>query len=231
MKKVFSIVSIVLAFTFILSSDLFAQKKFRGTVTLQLSYTGDVDAATIAQLPKTKTLLVYDNKTKEQTNYGPVLIEQITDGDNKTFVLLIDQMGDKKYLKLTKEELDKINAEGKKDVQITYSDETKTIAGYTCKKATATYKDKDDNTVSIVVYYSEELGNESMNFNGEFKGLKGLPMEYEITEGDMKIKVTATEVKKGKVKDTDMMIPADYVEYTAEEKQQVMQMLMGGGEE
>jgi len=53
-------------------------------------------------------------------------------------------------------------------------------------------------------------------------------LEYVATTADGIITTfTASEVKKGKVKDTDFLIPSDYVELTPEEKQQMMDQMKG----
>ena len=225
MKKSIKTFVILMAISFTFCSASFAQKKFRGILTVSYSYTG-MDAATIAQLPKSKTLMVYDNLSKEQTNYGPVLMEQILNGDAKTISILLDQMGDKKYLKFTTEESKQL-ADKVTDIKIIYTEETKSIAGYTCKKAIVTSKNEDGITISDTVFYSEELGNEALNWGSKFEGLKGMPMQYKVTQDELVITVMVTEVKKGKVKDTDFLIPSDYVEFSAEEKQQMIDQFKG----
>jgi GLPGLI family protein len=58
--------------------------------------------------------------------------------------------------------------------------ETKSILGYSCKKATATLK---DNTL-LTVYYTSELTPGNKEYDPMFKNLPGLPMEYELLKGN-----------------------------------------------
>jgi hypothetical protein len=220
MKKSINLAFVIpILFLTIFCHPVNAQKLFRGTIRFQFTYLGNLDPAMLAQLPKFHTQLIYDNKSKEVPEYGSV---QITDGDNKTVIILQDQMGDKKYVKLNEAELKEMN-ELKHGEKIEYIDSTKTIAGYLCKKALFSYTDDEGKLVSNTIFYSEELGNEKINFGGEYEGLKGLPMEYQLNFGEISIKVTAIEVKKGKVKDTDFLIPSEFVEMTPEEKARIMQ--------
>ncbi|HQP16906.1 MAG TPA: hypothetical protein PLB59_13170 [Bacteroidales bacterium] len=230
MKKNISAFVIIMSVALIFGINSFAQKTFKGIITYTIAYSGNIDPATAAQQPKTMILSIYENKQKMNLPLGPINIDVITDGDNKTSTTLIDMMGDKKFYKITKEELDKKIAEEPVPA-IAYKDETKTIAGYVCKKAEyAVTKDGETNTT--VVYYTEELGNENLNYGGQFHSLKGVPLEYVITTPDGIITTwTASEVKKGKVKETDFLIPDDYVELSAEEKEQMMKMFSGEGEE
>lgn len=226
MKKTISALVIVMTVSLIAGINSYAQKKFKGIVNYTIAYSGTIDPATAAQQPKAMILSIYENKQKMNIPMGPVNIDIITDGDAKTSTTLLDIMGEKKYYKMTTEEIEKQIAENPAPV-ITYKEETKTVAGYTCKKAEYS-ETKDDETSTTVVYYTEDLGGELLNYGGQFNKLKGVPLEYVITTPDGIITTfTATEVKKGKVKETDFLIPDDYVELTPEEKQQMINQMKG----
>ncbi|HNW70083.1 MAG TPA: hypothetical protein PKI01_06755 [Bacteroidales bacterium] len=226
MKKAISALVIVMTVSLICGINSYAQKKFKGIVNYTIAYSGTIDPATAAQQPKAMILSIYENKQKMNIPMGPVNIDIITDGDAKTSTTLLDIMGEKKYYKMTTEEIEKQISENPEPV-ITYKEETKTVAGYTCKKAEYS-ETKDDEKSTTIVYYTEDLGGELLNYGGQFNKLKGVPLEYVITTPDGIITTfTATEVKKGKVKDTDFLIPDDYVELTAEEKQQMMNQMKG----
>jgi len=227
MKKSISAFVLIMSISLICGINSFAQKKFKGIVTYTIAYSGTIDPATAAQQPKAMTLSIYENKQKMNIPLGPVNIDIITDGDAKTSTTLLDIMGEKKYYKMATEEIEKQIAENTAPV-INYKDETKTIAGYVCKKAEYV-ETKDDETSTTIVFYTEDLGGELLNYGGQFNKLKGVPLEYVVTTPDGIITTfSATEVKKGKVKETDFYIPSDYVELTPEEKEQMMNQLKGG---
>jgi hypothetical protein len=202
---------------------------FKGIITYSMSYSGNIDAATMAQQPKVMTISLMGNVAKMSLAIGPVTIDVVTNGDKKESTTMIDMMGEKKYYKSTQAEIEADATKNGTPV-IRYLDETKTIAGYVCKKAEYVTKDEDDKETVTVVYYSEALGGEAANFGGTFQGLKGFPMEYVITQGEIITTFTVTEVKKGKVSENTFLIPSDYVELTAEEKEQLKAMLTGSGE-
>lgn len=203
-----------------------AAKPFKGQITFSMKYSGDIDAATAAQQPSVMVMSVLGNLTKTEIVAGPVVIDIVTNGDNKTSITMFDMMGQKKYYKMTTAEIDAKVAEGGTP-EIKYLDETKVIAGYTCKKAEFITKDEDGKTNTTVVFYCEELGGTEANYGGQFTGLKGLPLEYEATQNGVITKISATEVKKGKVKETDFLVPSDYEELTPEEKQQIIDQFSG----
>lgn len=225
MKSMLALAVIILAFSF--TSVAQTAKPFTGTITYSITYAGNIDAATMAQLPKITTVKVMGNKQKTEIPYGPVTIWVQNDGDKKEAMLMLDQMGQKIYYKLNEAEIEEDYSKNGTP-EITYSDETKTIAGYVCKKAEFKTFDADGNSQVSVVYYTEELGGAALNYGSNFQGLKGLPLEYTTPQGDFTVTNTATEVKKGKVKDLDFLVPSDFIECTPEEKAQLRSMFSGG---
>lgn len=199
-------------------------KPFKGIVTYSISYSGDIDAMTLAQMPKVMTLKIIGKMSRMQRSSGPGGFEIITNGEKKEVIYLIDMMEDKIYFKLLTAEIDEIvNKSG--IYEIKYLEETKLIAGYTCHKAEYYTKSEDGDEQTTVVYYSEELGGEELNYGGQFHGLKGLPLAWETTQDGITEVVEANLVKKGKVKSTDFMIPVDYRELTEDEKAALKEMM------
>ncbi len=97
-----------------------------------------------------------------------------------------------------------------KDYELTLTEEkeTKKIAGYNCKKMKATLV--KDPSVSFDVYYTDELGLDSINNLGPYKSIKGMLMQYRLKKLGLEMCFTATTVKKEEVKDSDFEIPAYY---------------------
>jgi GLPGLI family protein len=230
--KTFIKSAFLLCFAFIaMNMVIHAQtaKSFKGILTETLSYSGEVDAATLAQLPKTSTTYIMNNKKKSHVDYGQAVIDVITDGDKKEIIVLFEQMGMKGYIKMDKNELDAAK-DDKGKTEIKYLDETKTIAGYSCKKALC-INAQEETSDTTTVFYTEELGGEALNFgDNQYEGLKGFPMEVQTKQGSIRITATITEVKKGKVKDTDFLIPADFTEVTGEMRNALKSMFTGGEE-
>lgn len=189
----------------------YSQKKakpFKGIVTYGITYEGEeLDAATQAQLPTEVVVSILGQKIRnEQISpyYSMASISNLEDG---SAIVLIDAMGMKVAVNQSKEDIDaNIEEAGLEDPEIKFLDETKEIAGYTCKKAEVISGDD-----VIEVYYTEEVNvPEGMNDNNGFKGINGLLMEYSINQEGMIMIMTAKEVKKGKVNKGMFLIPDDY---------------------
>lgn len=202
--------SLSLIFFVLIVSNGFAQKKaktFNGTITYEISYLGEIDEASKAQLANQSTLYISGNKIRSEQSSPFYTVAQIMDISKGDMIVLIDAMGMKIAVKQTKEELEKKKAEaGVKEPEINYIDETKTIAGYKCKKAEIKSEEK-----IIEVYYTEDIAVPSgINEIQGFKGLKGILMEYTIEQQGIEMKISAKEVKAGKPKAGLFLIPDDY---------------------
>lgn len=148
--------------------------------------------------------------------------------DDKNVLMLIDQMGNKMAINQTKEDAEKENAKNKQpDPKIEYTNETKTIAGYECKKAIITLVDKNKKEEKIDMWYSEKFANPNIDGKGKgqqiMKGLKGLPFEYAGSFGPMKTKITAKEVSEAPVADEKFKLSSDgYKVMTPQELKAIM---------
>ena len=215
------------------NSFSFAQKKgkpFAGTIKYALTYEG-VEASQMAQMPTATTTTISGNRQKVTLDLGQYAVITITDGDAESFVFYLDMMGQKYAYRMNKEAIAKEKGgDTIKKPTYTYSEETKDIAGFKCKKATTVSKNAEtgDETTSIVWYTEDLVVGDKLNFMGDNEGIKGVILGTESTSGKVVRKSYASEVKKEKIKDTDFLIPADAKEMTKEE---FMKMFSGGGEE
>jgi hypothetical protein len=103
---------------------------------------------------------------------------------------------------------------------ITYNNEpeTKIIAGYKCIKAVGKAKDG----LTFTVYYTKELIPDNKDYEPQFKSLDGLPLEYELTNGDLKIKYTLSAINLNPVPASKFDIPkSGYREMTYEESKKL----------
>ena len=121
-----------------------------------------------------------------------------------------------------KEPVDKTTKDAKAP-KVELLDETKEIAGYTCKKAIVT----DEEGNKYTYWYTDKIKVSSEGqkyFDGN--GIPGFPMLMEIAQNGMDIKLTATTFEKLPKKHQlfDMSIPEGYKVMTQEE----MEKMMGG---
>lgn len=229
--KLFLLVAIV-ATSINIASAQKAKKPFSGTITDSLSYEG-LEPSQAAQMPKTSTRLISGNKQKSTIDYGPYAVVTILDGDNESFVMYLDVASEKHGIRLRKADIDKKKAEDKSPKPVvTLSDETKTIAGMKCKKATVVVTDEETGDVTTsILWYTDELGsNDKLDFMEKYEGVSGMILGTETTSGKIVQRSFASEIKKGKVKDLDFLLPAETTIYAnQEEMKAALDAKFGGG--
>lgn len=228
MKKFILIASAL--FLVIGTTTVQAQKPFKkAIITYTISYDGTWDAATLAQQPNEQKVKVMGKKSKTEIISPGAEVATINNGYDSSMIILLDvpSMGWKYYMKTPKDKILEKMAEDKQP-EIKYTEETKEIAGFTCKKAEYITEDEYGDKITTIVWYNETVGGPEMNFGGNFSGLKGFPMEYtiETEEGKITYTVTVVQTKKVKFSDTDFLIPTDYEELTEEKAKE----LFGGDE-
>ncbi len=77
------------------------------------------------------------------------------------------------------------------------------VAGFTCKKATATL----ETGKNIVVYFATEVLTVNKDYYNAFNTLPGIPVQYEMESGKLKFKYTLTGINYDKIPDSKFDIP------------------------
>ena len=204
-----------------------AQKKFEGTVTFSLEYK-DLPAemaAMEAMLPDEMTTKIKGEKTRLEQSLGMGMSQvTITDMKTESGTLLMDMMGKKMAVNMSKEELDKMEKKkGDTKPEYKYVDGAgKEIAGYKCEKVMVVVEGVGE----MELFYTKDL---PAGANKQFDGLKGFPLEYTIDSGQFKMKMTATSVVKEKLDKSLFEIPDGFEKMTFAEFEKAMGGMMGGG--
>ena len=205
---------------------LSAQNNFRGIVRYKIESTGKV-AITIKPEQSTAEIKVYDNQILSgQTAQTDFKIATAQDFSPYISYLAANDIeletytGDGKFLirdEIAKEKLDSGYIVDKEPGHYYYEnvDETQEMLGYTAHKLIMHRYDEEGNDNPAICWYTTEIGPEYCLVLG---AIKGFPLVYtqELGEGRA-ITYTATEIVKGKVKETDMLLPAGYKDASGEE--------------
>lgn len=136
----------------------------------------------------------------------------IHDGATKKGLMLISSPMGNKAVKLDNEVK---GDEVKGKYKIDYLSDTKTIAGYKCKKAVITL---DDGT-KLNVFYTDQITPKNRSTKYTFEDLKGFPLEMEVKQEKMIIKLVAENVNTKPLDKAkfSLIIPSGYEETTMEE--------------
>jgi len=232
MKKIVKIASVMaIGFgLFAFTNYAYAPDSFEGVITYTMKYGGDVPPQA-ASMMQGSTFKIYTkgDKSRVECSFAMGKTVTISDRSTKQSVSISDMMG-RKYE--VKNDGTKKNPDDKAP-DIKYLDDTKTVAGYTCKHAQATVTSKGGEAYTSDIFYTDQLPYaEDM---GQYKGLKGFPLSFETKQRGMSIYFTAESVTKQSVPDSLFSIPTTgYKVYNSQqEAMQDMQkgsMKSGGGD-
>ena len=104
---------------------------------------------------------------------------------------------------------EELTAENKEyEIKLQETKETKVIAGYKCKKVIASMLNNPANVFDV--YYTTDLGKDSINHIGPYKDIKGMLMQYRLKKLGLELCFTATSVKKVEVKEDVFEVPSYY---------------------
>ena len=209
-----------------------SQEKFQGVIKSKVTYEGrELSPQEKQQLPTQMNQFYRDEMIRSEQVTPMTTIVTIVNIETEESSTLIDLMGQKYAITMTKEDLDKAKEgmdeeEDKYEVEIV--DETKEIAGYTCKKAIIKSEDNE-----ITVYYTDEidLPKSEQTDRKMFEKLDGVPMEYSMVMPqleDILMTVTVSEISDDKVKKSQFKVPSDFQKITPEEAKQIFGGNVGG---
>jgi len=232
MKKIVSVLTIAIVCNTV-GCKLLAQKYFAGTVKVEIKYEGDIDPQ--KHIPQELEYTIFENKTKTTVYNGLVQIMQDGDALTETQLWDLSMFGFGRLGTAVDREAMQ-NQLSKKKFSYEERSDTKTICGYVCKGYNVTViaieedeeedDDEDDATeIKLLIYTTTEIGKDG-NINAfDYPGLSGFPMYSEFEKNDVKTIVQVKEVKKGKIKAVDFMIPSDYKMYDKEGFQKEMERI------
>lgn len=219
-----TIVTIVIMMVMVVSAYA-GQKSFEGVITYKITYPDNkFSESQMAMFPKVMIITIKGDQARSeiQTPMGPQI--EITNYAEKSKVGLINMMGQKYAIPETSDQImEDLKEEPTPVVEIT--GETRTIAGYTCKKAIVTVNDNGSAT-KYDGWFTEDFGAENPNFdNPIYKDINGVMMEFSMVTPQFTMVFSAISVEKKKVSSKEFDIPADYTVTTKAE----LQSKMGGG--
>lgn len=219
MKK--TILSLSLAAMAVMGAFTTAKAQIKeGSITYSMTIEGlPPEQAAMMEGMEMKTIFK-NGKSRSEVNSAFMNTITVTDGKGG-FITLMDGMGQKSYVKGNANDEKGKSKEKEKDPKITYSDEKKSIAGYDCKKAVVETEGEGKETIKMSVWYTDKIApvEGGMGSRGsQFKGLKGVPLEFEMPQGPMSIKVVATKVSTDAVSDSKFEVSTEgYTEQNLDE--------------
>ncbi|MDB4061587.1 hypothetical protein N8371_09640 [Vicingaceae bacterium] len=160
-------------------------------------------------LPKNMTTTFVDNSYRSDVVAGMGIFKTsiICNAEKEKLIHSIKMLQTKYASELSKEDFKKFNP-AFNEVEVTFTDESKDIAGYNCKSADA--KVLGDSVWTFKVFYTDEINIENVNAYTPFKPIKGVLMEYELLSNNVLMKFTATKVIQEDIDVSVLSLEEDY---------------------
>ena len=199
---------------------LLYKNKKQGSIEYTIEYPPETtkDNIMASMMPSKMMMRFKDDITASELKIGMGIMNAsfISNPDKKTLTTLL-QIVDKKYALVmdssqVNEQLNKAHG-----LKITFSNDTKIIAGFTCKKAIVT----DSVNTSVDVFYTKDIKIKNPNWSTPLKEIDGVLMEYQITQNKITMKLTATTVTGDDIDKTTFAIPSDFLVVKKEEMPEI----------
>ena len=228
MKKILTGYILIFAAMIILMPIAKAQKApFSGTVIFDVKAIGEIPEQAKSMMPTEMTCRITPDKQSMSMNFGMMEQKTIYDAVKQDASMLMNIMGQKFVIKNTAAQISETKKKEGETTGVKITNETKTIAGYVCKKAIVTMKSKDGSETTIDVYFTDDIDVSRYKFSNTFPEINGLPLEFTMKTGPMSFNMIARSIKKENIPTSEFVIAADYKQVTTEE---LRNMFGGGGE-
>lgn len=207
-----------------LATTSFAQTE--ATIEFKISMSTDnpeVEAQLAMMEGSTMKMYMKDGNMRQETSMGGFMKNTtVSNAETKETLILMDGMMGKFAAKTKLDEVEESeNTEEELDIELV--DETKEIAGFTCKKAIIYDAAGNEN----IFWYTEEI--EAPENSGKYmkKGIPGMALEFSIVQPQITMTFSAVEFSK-KVKNPkekfDMTVPEGFTEKSFDD----LQKMLGG---
>lgn len=214
-------VSLFLLVLLALGQQVWAQAATEGRVVYDMKISGkDIDPMMAMMMNGANVDVAFKGeKTRAAMKMTMMNSTAVIDNQAKKGLVLINAMGKKMAMEMKPEDFQDQQKKG--DYKVIKTTSTKTIANYLCNLAYV----QDSTGEKFEVWYTPKIKYDGSASGFSYDGIDGLPLEIEINQDGMKMRLLAKSVKLG-VQDPalfDLKVPAGYELKTAEELQKMGQ--------
>lgn len=193
-----------------------AQRKI-SEMTLVYDYTAGTDKPSPGGENATHTIYIKGSKSRSEIVASNFSSTVIFDANTSFGVILKEVSGQKLLIRMNPDNWKERNSRYD-GVVYKPTGETREIAGYKCAKAVGQTKWG----ATITVFYTKDIIPENKEYDPPFRNLDGLPLEYELTNGDFKIKYRVSRISLNPVPASKFDIPkSGYREMNYEESKKL----------
>lgn len=206
----------LLLVTFQSCSIFTTDKVSEGIITYEISYPGSQGDDLMAGLmPSEMKLHFKQDRTYGELSAGMGMFTTalLSHPDKKLLTQTVKIMNKKFMHTSDVNQVEKLIGKQPK-MKIDFVNETKVIAGYTCRKAIITIPETKEKSE---VFYTRDIRVKNPNWFMPFREIDGVLMEYSVTQYNVEMKFTAKSVTSDAVDDKIFEVPNDYKKISQKE--------------
>ena len=194
-----------------------------GIIEFDITYPGNETGELLAAfLPDEMVLKFKNGKTAGTFSAGMGVFKatMISDPESKTVCQLFKVLKNKYSHEFDSTQIKSLFSE-LTEPKIKFVDETKEIAGYTCKKAIVTFKDNIKEEFSV--YYTNDINIKNSNWFTPFHKIDGGLLEYQVRKYNYEMRLVARDVKREDIGDNEFEVPDGYINVGAAEMDEILE--------
>lgn len=111
-----------------------------------------------------------------------------------------------------------------KGMKLKFTNDTKKILGYNCKKVLVTFP--NSNKSPFEIYYTNEIKIKNSTYNTPFRDIDGVLMEFKIKMNGIPMHLIISKVKADKIPDNVFNVPPTYLKVEKSKIQNILDSLI-----
>jgi hypothetical protein len=224
-KELVAFVIIITVFTVSCKNADVQNKIESGRIDYKITYLNtDLDKKTMNVLP-TRMKLLFDEKNASNNIEGFMGMYKLNAFTNfhtrKCSTVL--KVFEKHYIYKGDRDEQMCCFDNMEDMIIKYTQETKKIAGFNCKKCIVQFPETSE---TIDIYYTDEIHLKYPNSTNPYKDIKGVLMEFELNLLYLKMRFVAEKFQPLNEKDLATKIPDNARQVSRDQMTQILNKLM-----
>ena len=111
------------------------------------------------------------------------------------------------------------------EMRINHEEDTKRIAGYSCRKAKIVYPTGEKGTKHFNIYYTNQIDIKGFTRHAPFQPINGVLMEFQLELYQMPFRLIASKVERKKIPDGAFTIPQNYKAVNKKTLREIIEVL------
>jgi len=222
--------SLFLFVTFLISCQTPSGKESgisEGYIEYRMEYQADSANEQLSQfLPKKMKLFFKNHNTRNSISdvAGIVEFTHIKNFQENSYTTLVD-LFNKQYKYVEKSNSHSIFFRSRPEMRIEPTDETKDIAGYTCRKFNIYDSGKQQEQPTHAIYSTDEINIRGFTDLTPYQGIEGVLLNFELQIYQIPVKMIATRVVGQKIEEEEFSIPSEYKKVNKQTMLRIIEVL------